>query len=258
MSVPNIRTKRKVTKALRNYSRSMPNWVRWNGTTTKMRPFTANAFLLGVMLDRSVPAERAWDAAEWICSSIGDTTEVSSLWQAIVDMETPRLRGFLRYGYGGKAFHRHYKTFARLLPLAAEHILTHYAGDPRKIWNGQKDIDEVKRRLNEIPAIGPALANMAVLILARNHGLLGGKRAKKQLDVKPDVHVQRVFFRAGLVPPGASLEDVVSVARQLAPDFPASMDAPAWDIGKNWCRPRRPDCTECRIGGVCPRVGLKH
>jgi len=66
---------------------------------------------------------------------------------------------------------------------------------------------------------------MAVLHLARNDGLLGGKKTRKQLDVEPVVHVRRVFFRTGLVRKGASLEDVVNVARQLAPDFPASMDA---------------------------------
>jgi endonuclease III len=223
-----------------------------------MRARAANAFLLGVMFDRSVSADRAWDAAQWICDAVGESDDVGALWRALRDMDPRRLRGFLRYGYGGCAFHRHYKTFARLLPQAAHHLLAHYGGDPRRIWGGQRDVTEVRRRLDAIPAIGPALAKMAVLILAREHGLLGGKKASPQLDVKPDVHVRRVFLRTGLIPHGASIEAVLQSARQVAPDFPASLDAPAWEIGRNWCRPQRPKCPECPLDEVCPRVGLRH
>jgi endonuclease-3 len=255
MSVPNIRTKRKIAKALRRHARSISGWARWSQKTTKMHAYQANAFLLGVMLDRSVLADRAWEAAQWICNALIDGEDIASLWRRLRDMEPVRLRGFLRYGYGGNALHRHYKTFARLLPAAAEHLLENYDGDPRRIWNDQRDIAEVRRRLEVIPTIGPALARMAVLILARDHGLLGGKKARAQLDVKPDIHVQRVFQRTGLIPKGASPSDVVDVARDLAPDFPAALDAPAWEIGRQWCRPSRPMCSECPLGEICPRLG---
>jgi len=45
----------------------------------------------------------------------------------------------------------------------------------------------VRELLEEIPGIGPALSRMAVLILARNYGLLGGKEPLSQLDIKPRV-----------------------------------------------------------------------
>ncbi len=220
-----------------------------------MRPNVANSFLLGVMLDRSVKAAQAWKAAEWICSALGDSEDPAVLWTTLRDLEPVRLRGFLRYGYGGVAFHRHYKTFARLLPQAANHILENYGGDPRRIWNGQRDTEIVRNRLDDIPAIGGALAKMAVLILARNHGLLGGRTARRQLDVKPDIHVQRVFRRAGFVE-RASPDEVVQAARRLSPDFPASLDAPAWEIGSKWCRPQRPRCSECPLDKTCPRIGV--
>lgn len=255
MRRPNIRTKRRVAAALRRHVRSMEDWVRWTSTTTKMRPHAANAFLLGVMLDRSVKAELAWDAADWICWAIGDSKDPALFWKELATMEPVRLRGFLRYGYGGRAFHRHYKTFGRLLPEAAKHILGHYHGDPRRIWNNQRDVHEVGRRLDAIPAIGPALAKMAVLILARQHGLLGGRRARRHLDVKPDIHVNRVFRRTGLVERGASTDAIIAAARALAPDFPAALDAPAWDIGSKWCRPSYPRCTDCPLSRVCPRIG---
>jgi len=232
----------------------MESWVRFTKRTSKLRPQTANAFLLGVMLDRNIPYQRAWDSGEWIADTLGDETDVSALWKSLRDIEPTRLRGFLRYGYGGQAFHRHYKTFARTLPQAAEHILENYDGDPRKIWNGQRDISLVRKRLDAVPNIGPGLANMALLILVREHGLLGGKKARRELDLKPDIHVRRLFWRAGLVRGNESSDtQIIEAARQFAPDYPAALDAPAWDIGRLWCRPSRPKCDECPIGGVCPK-----
>ncbi len=68
MATPNLRTKRKVAKALCRHTRSMEVWVRWSKITSKMRAYDANAFLMGVMLDRGGLAERAWDAAKWLAS----------------------------------------------------------------------------------------------------------------------------------------------------------------------------------------------
>jgi hypothetical protein len=143
----NIRTKRKIASALRRHARSMESWVRWSDKTSKMRPHRANAFLLGVMLDRSIVADRAWDSADWICWALGESDDASAVWRTLASMESRRLRGFLRFGNGGAAFHRHYKTFARLLPQAARHVLKQYRGDPRRIWRSRRDVGEIRDRL---------------------------------------------------------------------------------------------------------------
>ncbi|MBN1824644.1 MAG: hypothetical protein JW958_00175 [Candidatus Eisenbacteria bacterium] len=135
-------------------------------------------------------------------------------------------------------------------------MIDEYNGDPRKIWNAQRDVNVVRERLLEIPGIGTGIAEMTLLILARNKGLLGGRKAKPHINVKPDVHVRRVFIRSGLVKRGASDREVMDTARELAPDFPGSLDAPCWDIGRKYCRPRRPDCAECPLTAVCPGTGL--
>ena len=252
------KAQRNVAAALRKHSRSMENWVRFRGSAARLRPRTANAFLLGVMLDRSVLFQRAWDSAEWIVDAVGDVADPAVLWRNLQDMERRRLLGFMRYGYGGKAFHRHYKTFARTLPMAAEHLLKHYDGDPRKIWNGQTDVDLVRQRLDAIPNIGPGLANMAVMNLVRNKGLLGGKKARRRLDVKPDIHVNRVFRRTGIVASKSPTDnEIIEAARTLAPDYPGALDAPAWEIGQKWCRPTRPRCSDCKLTASCPRVGVR-
>lgn len=244
---------RRVVSALRAHARTMESWVRLTRKTSKLRPQVANTFLLNVMLDRSVTADRAWEASEWIADALGDEEDPAVLWRTLQSLERKRLLGFMRYGFGGKAFHRHYRTFTRTLPLAAEHILEHYDGDPRRIWNGQRDIDAVRAKLDAIPNIGRGLANMALLTLVRKFGLLGRKKARRHLDPKPDIHVRRVFQRTRLVEGRrVSDADIIAAARRLAPDFPASLDAPAWDIGRQWCRPARPKCSDCPVNAACP------
>ena len=242
-----------VVKALLSHGRKMDNWAQPIDNVRKLRASAANEFLLGVMLDRGIQAKRAWSAAQWINDSLGDPSNVRALWEKLDAMENKRLLGFLRYGNGGFAFHRHYRTFGRQLPEVARIMLNKYDGDPRKIWNNKKDVVKVRERLEEIPGIGIALSRMAVLILARNFGLLGGRAAFPQLDVKPDIHVMRVFKRCGFIGRDDKTSDAIVVARELHPSFPAALDAPAYHIGNVWCRPTAPNCRECPITLVCPR-----
>ena len=93
---------------------------------------------------------------------------------------------------------------------------------------------------------------MAVLILARNYGLLGGTEALSQLDVKPDTHVMRVFARSGLIKKSAKEYEAVEIAKKLNPKFPGALDAPAFNIGLEWCRPKNKKCKECPISSACP------
>ena len=203
MSSPNIRTKRKVTRALRAYGRRMDEWTKPIEYTSKLSIKAANRLLIGFMFDQNDVAEYAWDKSEFLCESIGEP-----LWENIANMELRRLRGLLRYGYGGYAYHRYYKKYAVKLKEAATHLLEEYRGDPRKIWNATRNIDLVKKRLDNVPLIGPALANFAILTLARNYGLLGGKNTLKELNVKPDIQVTRVFRRSGLVSSPSTFKEI--------------------------------------------------
>ncbi|MDI6761615.1 MAG: hypothetical protein QME83_01165 [Thermodesulfobacteriota bacterium] len=254
MKTPNIRTKQKIVKALKDYARTMEEWVHPIDKIKKFRPSAANSFLLGVMFDRNIDADKAWEAGKWINDSLGEPDDPSALWKALVKMDRKRLLGFLRYGYGGKSFHRYYRTFADQLPRAAEHILKKYNGDVRQIWNSRRDVSGVREALEAIPGIGQALSRMAVLILARNYGLLGGRAALPQLDIKTDTLLMRVFRRSGLIPPRGTDQDAIETAQKLAPRFPAVLDGPAWEIGREWCYPRNPECKDCPLTKVCQKI----
>lgn len=245
---------KKIAKALRKHGETLGSWVKPTQSKRNFTKHKANCFLVGVVFDQQVKADQAWNAAVWIAESIGD--QDIDFWSAVQAIDEQRLIGFMRYGWAGYAFHRHPAKMAGFLKGCAEIINEKYDGDPRNIWRRSRNISNVRGRLEELPGIGPALSRMAVLILVRNYGLLGGRDALTKLDIKPDTLLQRVFRRAGLVTRRASFDDYLSAARTLAPDFPAVLDAPAWDIGRNWCRPRRPDCISCPLGKCCPKIGV--
>jgi endonuclease III len=72
------------------------------------------------------------------------------------------------------------------------------------------------------------------------------------IDISADVHIRRVFWRLGLCPPDANVEQVVYKAKALYPKFPGMMDLPCWEIGRNWCKPRDPECRSCYMNELCP------
>ena len=254
MKKPNIRTK-KIVLALRRHASTMGGWVKFTDKHRRFRSSAANTFLLAVLLDRSIKAEKVQDAAEWMNKSLGEKNDPTVLWKNLLKLEKKRLLGFLRYGYRGKAFHRFYKTFARQLQKVARHILLgDYHGDLRRLWRGQRNIQDVREKMEKIPGIGLALSRIAILTLVRKYGLLGGKTALPQLDIKPDIHVMRVFKRTGLISKEAKERDAIKTARILYRKFPAVLDAPAWKIGREWCRPHNPSCRECPIRKECPKI----
>lgn len=68
-----------------------------------------------------------------------------------------------------------------------------------------------------------------------------------------DVHVRRVFLRAGLASED-SLEAVREAARRICPEYPGSLDLATWLIGREHCRPSNPRCDICPLGRACPRL----
>jgi len=133
---------------------------------------------------------------------------------------------------------------------AARRVVAEYGGDAGRIWGDQPTAAQLQVRLEEFQGVGQKKAAMAVEILARDlHCPIRGLEGS---DIAYDVHVRRVFLRAGLAErddPGV----MIAAARALHPERPGALDMPAWLIGRGWCYPTTPNCHDCPIAVSCPK-----
>ena len=146
--------------------------------------------------------------------------------------------------------HRFVEEMSRCLHEAIRRIAEEYSGDASRIWSDKPSSAELVWRFLEFRGVGPKIATMATNILARQFKV--PLADYYSVDISVDSHVRRVFTRLGLVRPGATLEQVVYRARALHPPFPGLLDNPVWEIGRKWCRPRVPVCSECYLSPHCP------
>jgi uncharacterized HhH-GPD family protein len=200
------------------------------------------AFLLAVISDMGIRAERAWALPYLLRQRLGYlspaelTADPGAVHSAV--QQEPKL-------------HRFVNTVPAWLVEAAQIVLSRYGGDAGALWSDDPTAIELRQRLEAFPGIGQKKAAMAVEILARDLG----KPLKDMSgsDIAYDVHVRRVFLRTGLVERD-DVDRMVAVARALNPDRPGALDLPAWDIGRRWCRPANPDCLACPLNHACPRL----
>ena len=82
----------RIAKALRKHGKTLGDWVRPTKSRRNFTEHKANCFLVGVLFDQQVSADRAWDAAEWIAESIGD--QDTSFWTAVQRISERRLVGY--------------------------------------------------------------------------------------------------------------------------------------------------------------------
>jgi uncharacterized HhH-GPD family protein len=200
------------------------------------------AFLLAVIADMGIRAERAWALPYELSKRLGGLSparlrEDPAAVRAAVQRQ-PKL-------------HRFVNVIPDWLVQAAEIVLEHYDGSTERLWSDQPTAIELRRRLEMFPGIGQKKAAMAVEILARD--LHKPLRQLSGNDVAYDVHLRRVFLRTGL----ARRDDInhmIAAAQALHPERPGALDLPAWDIGRRWCRPADPDCAACPLNVACARL----
>jgi uncharacterized HhH-GPD family protein len=200
------------------------------------------AFLVAVISDMGIRAERAWALPYLLGQRLGyfgpaELAAHPGAVQAAVQ-EEPKL-------------HRFVNIVPAWLVKAAQIVLDQHGGDAAALWSDGPTAVELRRRLEAFPGIGQKKAAMAVEILSRDLGI--PLREMSSGEVAVDVHLRRVFLRTGL----AQRDDVnhmIAVARALYPERPGALDLPAWDIGRRWCRPVNPDCPTCPLNSACPRL----
>jgi endonuclease III len=201
-----------------------------------------HAFVLACVMDRQIKAERAWMIPYRISEKIGGFSmdALSALSRADVNrlMSEP------------EPLHRFVDTMAGNFHSAVQRIRSNYAGEAARMWAGRPSSAEVVYRFLEFEGVGPKIGSMAANILAREFKIPFADYFS--IDISADVHVRRVFGRLGLCATDATVEQVIYKAKALHPEFPGMMDLPSWEIGRNWCKSRGPECAGCYMKDLCP------
>lgn len=199
------------------------------------------AFLIGVLSDYGVPAERAWRVPFELHRRLGHLDP-----HLLAMDEASTLAAFQRRPVP----HRFPRALAAFVTDAARRVISAYSGDARLIWSDGARAEVVQSRFEEFKGIKQKKAAMAVGILIRNLGV--HFEATEGNDIAFDVHVRRVFLRSGLAKHDEP-RAILLAARELRPSHPGGLDFAAWYIGRNWCAPSKPLCDTCPIGDACLR-----
>lgn len=200
------------------------------------------AFLLGVIFDQNINAERAWRAPYDLKERIGHLNpariahDLNAVKRAV---DTP------------PKLHRYVERVPEWVVEAARRVVQMYGGDAATIWADQPTAQQLMRRLDDFPGIGQKKAAMAVELLERDLGV--PVREMSGSDIAYDVHVRRVFLRTGLAEMD-DLDHMLAVARQAHPDRPGEIDYSAWLVGRQWCHAGVADCPACPLRTVCPKL----
>ena len=201
-----------------------------------------HAFVLACIMDRQIPAERAWLIPFEIQQRLG-----SFAFETLRPLSAAET---LRLFTQPKPLHRFNETMAELFRSAIQRMQVSYEGDARRIWTNRPSSATVVLRFLEFDGVGQKIATMAANLLARIFKV--EMSDYYSIDVSVDVQVRRVLERLRVVRVGASPEEVIYAARSLNPEYPGILDAPAWELGRSICHPRDPDCPGCYMKSYCP------
>jgi len=201
-----------------------------------------HAFVLASVMDRQIKAERAWFIPFRFMEKLGSFSMDTLLSQSEADVR--------RLMTEPEPLHRFVDMMATFFFRAVQRIAREHNSDASRIWTGKPSSGTVVYRFLEFEGVGPKIASMDANILARQFKIEFSDYFS--IDISADVHVRRVFGRLGLTASDASVDQLIFRARGLHPEFPGLMDSPAWEIGRNWCRPKNRECDGCYMNDLCP------
>ena len=197
--------------------------------------------MVAVAFDRGMPWQKAWqipaeiDRKGFLCPELLASKSQAELIE-LVDSLPIRPRWGAAQG-------------AKTLSAAARMVCERFDGDAGAIWKSSSPA-EVEKALQGIHGLGAGIASMATRILHDEFGYFTGQ--ERQIDIKPDSLLLRVFRRAGLIE-DESEDQARWAAQRLNPEFPGALDRPAWRIGQLWCHPKEPECASCPLTRECAK-----
>jgi len=202
-----------------------------------------HAYVLACVMDRQVKAERAWLIPFYISKEIG-----SFDFDKLLKLDL----NYLKEIFKKRNLHRFNDKMAENFYWTIQHIHAVYNNDASNIWNNNPKSATIVRRLLEFKGVGIKISTMATNILARDFKI--SMQDRLCIDISPDVQVKRVFTRLGFISKESSNDELIYCARELYPEYPGIFDFSAWEIGRKWCRPNNPDCKNCYLNNVCPKI----
>lgn len=205
-----------------------------------------HAFVTACLMDRHITAERAWAIPLRLRERLGSF--------AFADLERLSREDCTSLFSRPQALHRYNDKMAGIFHAAIQRIGSTYQGEAARIWAGNPSSAAVVRRFLEFPGAGPKIATMAANILARGFKVPMSDHCS--IDVSVDVHVRRTMRRLGLVRGGGDDLEIVYAAREISPLYPGVLDAPLWELGREWCRPTDPLCGKCPYHRGCPSANV--
>lgn len=201
------------------------------------------AFLFAVILDQGAVAERIWEIPYYFKGLLGhlDVHKIANMTDAEIQGVFAKLPSKPRY----------WITASKRIKNASIRVVNKYQGKAENIWNDNPTAGDLQARLDSFDGVGQKKASMATRILGMDLNVR--IRNWSEMDVSVDAMIKRVFPRAGLSNTEHASE-IIGQTRQLNPSFPGGLDYPCWDIGRRWCFPQNPNCRDCYISDVCPRI----
>lgn len=200
-------------------------------------------YVLACIMDRQIKAERAWLIPYLIAKEINNYE-----YDGLLELS---LENYMTL-FNEKSLHRFNDTMAKCFCNAVHKIHNNYTDNANLIWTGDFSSATIVRKFMQFDGVGIKIATMATNILVRDFKI--PVKDKICIDISPDVHVKRVFKRIGFIEPNASNEDLVYCAKELNPLYPGIFDLSAWEIGREWCRPKNPKCNECYLNDTCDKI----
>jgi endonuclease III len=199
-----------------------------------------HAFVLACIMDRQIKAERAWEIPYKIYKEFG-TFGIEELYNKSLNE--------IKNTFEKLKLHRFNEIQAKFFHAAVQLIVKKYNGDAANIWNDNPSSATLVYRFLEFKGVGIKIATMAANILARQFKIR--LKDKYSIDISPDVHVKRVLFRMGHLDENPTTDQIIYKARELNPEFPGLIDFSLWKIGREYCRPKNPNCNDCKINFEC-------
>jgi hypothetical protein len=179
-------------------------------------------FVLACVMDRQIPARKAWIIPFEVGTEIGGFE-----FQDFLRLSPKRLERI----FADKCLHRFNAKMAKHFYEAVQWIHTQYADDVSLIWANNPKSAAVIRRFLEFKGVGVKIASMAANLLVRYFRI--PMTNYSSIDISPDRQVRKYFIHHRLIRKEASNEEIIFLARELYPKFPGILDVGAWRGGRD-------------------------